>query len=164
MPTLPHTYANEIVFSHTAVVAAVPELAVADTGSSSSNTHSTSLFLLSALGICYFFGPSIFRWRFPCRTPEALLTQIENLDAVIDANSFTDDRLEDAADTFKASLHQLDKRVRELQVRPQPPRTNPLAWMLFRWRLLRDVDACYESFRGLEQRIKEAIYIAHAAG
>ncbi|KAK7032128.1 hypothetical protein VNI00_013302 [Paramarasmius palmivorus] len=161
MPAIPNLYDNEVVLSRNEAGAGLGECLLPDIPWPTNTVYISHP--LVALALLYLFGPPLIKWRFPCRTPEALRTRIEKLEALVNANSLRNDRLGPAADEFKASLHRLDRRVRELEIRPQPTRANPISWMSFRWTLLRDVDVEYESSRDLEQRINEAIYIAHTA-
>ncbi|ESK91545.1 hypothetical protein Moror_2594 [Moniliophthora roreri MCA 2997] len=132
--------------------------------SATSTLPTPLLLILGALSFLYLFGPPILRWRFPCQTAEELNRLINNLQILIDSNS----RLEQdvielcRAEEFKSTLDKLSAQVYTIQLRWEPRRTNPFVWAMFWWKVIRDVDECYEIFRELDN--KAMIYDAQTAG
>ncbi|ESK84993.1 hypothetical protein Moror_9191 [Moniliophthora roreri MCA 2997] len=116
------------------------------------------LSLLGLFSLFYLFGPSIFQWRFPCRTTDQLDQFIDDLEDLIEANSsLENDVLGPCTDRFKASLQNLNDVADEIKTRTYRQHyhsANPLA----RWRMLRDVDRCYRSLKRLEKQIEVKIH------
>ncbi|ESK91547.1 hypothetical protein Moror_2596 [Moniliophthora roreri MCA 2997] len=123
------------------------------------------LLILSTLHVLYTFGPSILRWRFPCQTTADLDRLLADLRKLIEKNSCLEQYLITLhqAETFKSALRLLRNQVSEIRIRPEPPRTNPLVWMMFWWRVLRDVDRRYGDFRKLELDVQATIHAAQKA-
>ncbi|ESK91537.1 hypothetical protein Moror_2586 [Moniliophthora roreri MCA 2997] len=123
-------------------------------------SNSTTLLLL--VGTLYFFGPKIFEWRFPCRTTDQLYLSIQKLEALIDSNSRLDSDIIPQYDVvhFKALLQTINDRADKIKVRngQEPARSNPFAWGMFRWEVLRDVDSCYTLLRNLECVVNAKIH------
>ncbi|ESK91535.1 hypothetical protein Moror_2584 [Moniliophthora roreri MCA 2997] len=118
------------------------------------------LVLLTIFNVLYLLSPPIFSWRFPCQTPDDLDVVIGNLEKLINSNCCLKRDLIglDVAEAFKSSLQQLSNEAFKIKLRPEPPRTNPFVWVMFRWRVLRDVDACYASLKVLEWEVKAKIH------
>ncbi|EEB90330.1 hypothetical protein MPER_11474 [Moniliophthora perniciosa FA553] len=138
------------------------------------------LLLLTIFSILYFLGPSIFSWRFPCQTIDDLDVVIANLVDLINSSYCLKRDLIgwDDAQAFKSSLHQyviqsfstkyskderyfghrLSTEAYKIKLLPEPPRTNPFVWLMFRWKVLRDIDACYVLLKVLEWEVKAKIH------
>ncbi|KAI3619334.1 hypothetical protein WG66_012992 [Moniliophthora roreri] len=135
-----------------------PVAEAALTGASS--TFSTPLLLLLTIfNILYFLAPPIFSWRFPCQTTDDLDVVIANLGDLINSNCcFKRDLIElDDAEAFKSSLQQLSTEAFKIKLLPEPPRTNPFVWVMFRWKVLKDMDACYTLLKVLEWEVKVCV-------
>ncbi|ESK91543.1 hypothetical protein Moror_2592 [Moniliophthora roreri MCA 2997] len=123
------------------------------------------LLILSALHVLYIVGPSILRWRFPCQTTADLDRLLADLRKLIEKNSCLEQRLiiPQQAGVFESALENLRNQVSEIRIRPEPPRTNPFVWIMFWWRVLKDIDRRYADFRKLELEVQATIHAAQKA-
>ncbi|KAK7032137.1 hypothetical protein VNI00_013311 [Paramarasmius palmivorus] len=157
----PIGYANQLVLgAHTA--ARITEGACNGTPSVSTKF----LLLLGSVHLLCHFGPSIVQWRFPCQTTEEIDVRIQKVESLIDSNSYLDnDILGETSNGFKAWLEELCDEAHKLRIRAcrEPSRANLLAWGMYRWKFLRDLDACYKGLKDLEGEIEETIRAARIA-
>ncbi|KAK7032134.1 hypothetical protein VNI00_013308 [Paramarasmius palmivorus] len=158
MPVLPNTDASQIILG------ANPPVSTACIGMegprNGSSTTTKFCLVLGTLQILYYLTSSAVQWRFPCQTTEEIDARILKVESLIDSNSYLDnDVLGETFDGFKAWLEGLYDDAHELRIRAcrEPSRADPLAWCIFRWEFLYDLDACYKGLKELEGRVEETI-------
>ncbi|KAK7049818.1 hypothetical protein VNI00_005248 [Paramarasmius palmivorus] len=138
------------------------ETALTLSTTSSSAMSLPGSLLLTLLLIAYLLVPHIFKWRFPYQTPQDLEQYIVKLQKVIYDNSSLDrDLLGSHAEAYKRTLNGLKEQLKSIKTRMslrEPRRTNPFLWVLFRWRVIRDVDGCFVSLKALEGEVKVKVY------
>uniref|UniRef100_A0A0W0FDD0 Uncharacterized protein n=1 Tax=Moniliophthora roreri TaxID=221103 RepID=A0A0W0FDD0_MONRR len=94
-------------------------------------------------------GIALFRWRFPCRTVEVLEQESKSIHTLI-TSAWEEDLLGDLESRFKQTWRKYRDEIEIITLKgigKPDSRVQPIASIIFYWRQLRDIDACYSALR-----------------
>ncbi|ESK91538.1 hypothetical protein Moror_2587 [Moniliophthora roreri MCA 2997] len=155
---------------HSSLPTTVPAAAVLTSPSSaileSFLTNSTSslplplLITFLVLITLYILIPRIYNWRYPCQSVDTLEEKVYNLEKLIQSNNSVSGRknaLKECAAGFRERLKIFRNQINTFKSRTEPPRTNLFVWAVFRWMLVREIDACRIGLNVLEAEVQDKL-------
>ncbi|ESK91534.1 hypothetical protein Moror_2583 [Moniliophthora roreri MCA 2997] len=118
------------------------------------------IFLI--LTCLYILIPRIFNWRYPCQSVGPLLVLGQDIERLIFENTRTV-IVNESARARNRELGLLMRHLRILHVRvkalkaksrAEPPRSSVLAWAVFQWTMVKEIDECYVALMTLDAEVQ----------
>ncbi|KAK7030899.1 hypothetical protein VNI00_013845 [Paramarasmius palmivorus] len=102
----------------------------------------------------YTIAPPVFHWLLPQQPVGILRTVTDNIWDLIEDNTSVSNgqyNLENS-EGLKQRLRNLEKEIKELEqrIREEPSRIRVFTWIVFKWKLLKRANGCYDKLRKLE--------------
>ncbi|ESK91536.1 hypothetical protein Moror_2585 [Moniliophthora roreri MCA 2997] len=126
-----------------------------------------SLVITFLVLVClYILIPRIFNWRYPCQSVDPLLVLGQDIEHLIFENTSVVTANEIPREKARARDHELGLSMRRLRTiharvkalkaksRAGPPRSSMLAWVVFRWTLVKEIDECYVALTTLDAEVQ----------
>ncbi|EEB91426.1 hypothetical protein MPER_10212 [Moniliophthora perniciosa FA553] len=122
------------------------------------------VMIFLTLTCLYILVPRIFDWRYPCQSVDPLLVLSRDIERLIFENtSVTVVTVIESAGARKCELGLLMRRLRIIHARVKalkaksragPPRSNVLAWVVFRWSMIKEIDEWHVALTILDAEVQ----------